>query len=83
MIIKNIYLKAVAEHHTDTLRRDRSSGGASPLFMAGHRQVISRISNGSQNIFMYNFIITTFDCQGSQGGGISTRANPWCGATTV
>ena len=24
-----------------------SSGGASPLFMAGHRQVISRISKGS------------------------------------
>jgi len=39
--------------------------------MAGHRQVISGISNGSQNIFIYNFIITTFDCQ---GGDISARA---------
>ena len=43
--------------------------------MAGPRQVISRISKGSQNILIYNFIITTFDCQGrSQGGGISARA---------
>ena len=25
--------------------------------MAGHRQVISRISKGSQNIFIYNFIL--------------------------
>jgi len=50
---------------------DRSSGGASPLLMAGHRQVISRISRGSQNILIYNFIITTF---GSQSGGISARA---------
>src|SRR6218665_2263658 len=33
------------------------------LFVAGHRQVISRISKGSQNIFIYNFIITTFDSQ--------------------
>jgi len=42
--------------------------------MAGHRQVISRINKGSQNIFIYNFIITTFDCQGnSQGKGISAR----------
>src|SRR6218665_3682373 len=41
------------------------------LLMAGHRQIISGISNGSQNIFTYNFIITTFDCQ---GGGISARA---------
>ena len=39
--------------------------------MAWRRQVISDISNGSQNIFIYNFIITTFDCQ---GGGISARA---------
>src|SRR6218665_1238204 len=45
------------------------------LFVAGHRQVISRIGKGSQNILIYNFIITTFDCQGdSQGRGISARA---------
>ena len=51
------------------------SGGPSPLFVAGHRQVISRISKGSQNICIYNFIITTFVCQGgSQGRGISARA---------
>src|SRR6218665_2622626 len=50
-------------------------GGARPLRMAGHRQVISRIGRGSQNILIYNFIITTFDCQGdSQGRGISARA---------
>src|SRR6218665_2687796 len=49
--------------------------GASPLLMAGHRQVISGISKGSQNILIYNFIITTFGCQGgSQGGSISARA---------
>jgi len=54
-----------------------ASGGARPLFMAGHRQVISRINKGSQNILIYNFIITTFDCHGrSQGGGISARAFP-------
>jgi len=47
------------------------SGSAGPLQMAGHRQVISRINEGSQNILMSNFIITTFDCQ---GGGISARA---------
>jgi len=44
--------------------------------MAGHNEVISRISKGSQNILIYNFITTIFDCQGgSQGIGISTRAN--------
>src|SRR6218665_3745061 len=48
------------------------SGGASPLLMARHRQVINRISKGNQNML---FIITTFDCQcGSQGGCISVRA---------
>ena len=52
-----------------------TSGGASPLFMTGHRQIINCISKDSQNIFIYNFIITTFDCQGgSHGGGISARA---------
>src|SRR6218665_2322098 len=51
------------------------SGGASPLLMAGHKQVISRISTGSPNILIYNFIITTVDCQGgSQSGGISASA---------
>ena len=50
------------------------SGGASPLLMAGHRQVISRISKGSQNILVYDFIINTFDCQGnSQGEFVSAR----------
>jgi len=47
------------------------------ILMAGHRYiyVISCISKGSQNILIYNFIITTFGCQGgSQGGGISDRA---------
>jgi len=46
------------------------------MLLAGHTQVISRISKGSQNIliYMYKFIITTFDHQGdSQGGGISAR----------
>jgi len=47
------------------------SGDASPLLMAGPRQVVSRNSKGSKNILMYNFIIITFDCQ---GGGISARA---------
>ena len=43
----------------------------SAAYMAGHRQVIRRISKGSQNIF----IILLFDYQGgSQGRGISTRA---------
>ena len=43
--------------------------------MEGHKQGISCISKGSQNIFILNFIITTFDCQGgSQGRGISARA---------
>ena len=43
--------------------------------MAGRRQGISGISKGSQNILIYNFIITTFGCQGgSQGGSISARA---------
>jgi len=32
--------------------------------MAGHRQDISRISKGSQNILIYNLFITTFDFQG-------------------
>src|SRR6218665_2074360 len=41
--------------------------------MAGCRQVISRISKSNQNILIYNFIITTFDCQGE---GISARARP-------
>jgi len=50
----------------------KSSGGVSPLLMAGHRQVISRISKGRRNVVIYNFITTTFDCQ---GGGISARAN--------
>jgi len=52
------------------------SGDASPLLMAGHRQVINRISKGSQDILIYNFILTTFDCQGGslQGGDISARA---------
>ena len=48
------------------------SGGASPLLAARHRQVISRISKGSQNILKYNFIITTFDCQGE---GMYASAN--------
>ena len=39
--------------------------------MAGHRQVIIRISKGSQKVLIYNFVITTFYCQ---GGGISGRA---------
>src|SRR6218665_3916705 len=51
--------------------------------MAGHRQAISRMSFFIQPIFrpIYNFIITTFHCQGgSQGEGISARAFgdlPW------
>src|SRR6218665_1186223 len=45
------------------------------LLMAGHKQAISRISKDSQNIFIYDFIITTFNCQGSrQGGDISPSA---------
>ena len=46
----------------------------SPLLMAGHRQVISRNSKGSQHILIYNFIITTFDCQGT---GISAGHFLW------
>src|SRR6218665_832490 len=44
--------------------------------MAVHKQVISRISNDNQNnILIYNFIISTFDCQGgSLCGCISARA---------
>ena len=58
-----------------------SSGHASPLLMAGHRQVISRIGKGSQNILINIFTITTFDCQGR---GISARAFglAWCGSAT-
>jgi len=41
------------------------------LLMAGHIQIISRVSKGSQNIFIYNFTSTTSDCQ---GGGISASA---------
>jgi len=52
------------------LEGDILSGGTSLLLMAGNRQVISHISKGSRNILIYNFIITTFDCQ---GGGISVR----------
>ena len=49
--------------------------------MAGHRQDISRISKSSQNILIYNFIITTFDCQdSSQGGGTSCQGI--CSAAT-
>ena len=52
-----------------------SRGGASPLLMAGRRQVISRISKGSQNLLIYNFIVATFDCQGGrQSKGISGSA---------
>jgi len=50
---------------------DTSSSGASPMLIAGHRQVITRISKGSQNILIYNFIITTFDYQ---GGGMDVFA---------
>jgi len=46
--------------------------------MAGHTQVISRISKGNQNIFMYNFIVTTFD---SQDKGTSAWALTRPGAT--
>src|SRR6218665_1180211 len=49
------------------------SGGASPLLMAGRRQVISCISKGRKNILIYNFIISAFDCR-SQDGCISVRA---------
>ena len=45
------------------------------LKQASDRQAINHISKGSQNILIYNFIVTTFDCQGgSQGVGISARA---------
>src|SRR6218665_402063 len=54
------------------IKRGLGSGGASPLAFSGHRQVTNRISKGSQNILIYNFIITTVVCQ---GGGISARAN--------
>src|SRR6218665_873647 len=47
------------------------SGGARLLLLAGHRQVISFITKGSQNILMHNFVNPTFDCQ---GGSISVRA---------
>src|SRR6218665_183621 len=50
-------------------------GGASPLLMAGHRQVFDRMNKGNQNVFIYNFIVTTFHCQHcNQGGGISDMA---------
>src|SRR6218665_113959 len=63
-------------------------GGASPLLITGHRQVISRINKGSQNILIYNLsylINITFDCperaevfcQGICPG------TPWCGTDTV
>jgi len=54
------------------------SGGANSLPMAERRQVISRISKGSQKILIFNFIIITFDCQdGSQGGVFMTGHLPW------
>src|SRR6218665_3674228 len=66
-------LESRSSRHVGTL--GKSSGDASPLLMARHKQVNSRIRKGSQNILIYNFIITTFDCQGgSQDGGISARA---------
>jgi len=39
--------------------------------MEGHKQVISRISKGNQNMLTSNFTIINFD---SQGRGISARA---------
>ena len=43
--------------------------------MTGHTKDVSYFSKGNQNILIYNFIVTNFDCQGgSQGGGISARA---------
>jgi len=51
------------------LRRQSAAHGRAET---GH---YSGISKGSQNFLMYNFIITTFDCQGSsQGGEISAKA---------
>ena len=59
----------------DSSDTEKNSGIGRALFVAGHRQVISRISKGSQNILtcMYNFIITPFDCQGR---GIFALARP-------
>src|SRR6218665_3725906 len=56
-----------------------SRGGASPRCMAGHGQVISRISKGSQYIFIIAVLLLSIArrnrSQGSsQGGGISARA---------
>src|SRR6218665_733060 len=59
-----------------TFRTFRMDAKTVSPHMAGHRQVISRISKGSKNILIYNFIITTFDCKGgSQGGGTCISAN--------
>ena len=52
-------------------------GGARPLRMAGHRQVISRIGRGSQNILIYNFIIATVGFQGSSPGEMLWHALVW------
>ena len=55
--------------------RTGCNGGASLLLVAGHRQVISRTSKGSQNILIDNFIITgVYSQDGSHGGGIYSRA---------
>src|SRR6218665_2250245 len=54
--------------------------------MTGYRQVISHISKDSQNILIYNFIITSSDCQGGgQDEGVNALARPgtpWCGTPT-
>lgn len=49
------------------------SGGASALLMAGPTQVISSINKNSKNLLIYNFLITSFDCQ---GGGIAANECP-------
>jgi len=57
----NSYLesvKAKAFYH-QRIQMPKHQWRASPLLVAGHRQVISRIRMDSQNILVYNFIVTT------------------------
>lgn len=48
------------------------------ILMAMHRQIVSNITKGSQNILMNNCIIITFNCQGSRtSGGTCTCISAW------
>jgi len=54
------------------------SGGVSPLFMAGHRQVVSCVSKGKVQKKLTVIIIATLNCQGNSQGGVFLPGHlPW------